>query len=195
MGQNARMATASGRFANSADVMTGVTRNVLVSLLIFSAGAFGVFAARKWGTAEAVAKILVDGWIVQAVLVTAVVTLIYRLQSDIASLAGLQSMQRVRLDAMVRRKALRLWGLFFAIALSALLPRLLSAVTVDSVRSVLLELSLFGAIVSALYCLYIPSMWNELRTFLTALVAEREKKDRQTKELERLSAVEKDKAA
>lgn len=184
------MAATRYSFASNPNMSTGVGRNLLLTMLIFVVAGFAVFAAFQWGDRAVVTKLLTDSWIVQAVLVTAIVTLIYRLQSDIASLSGLQSIQRVRLDAMVRRKAVRLWSLFFCIAVCALLPRLLSAVTNSAWNTVLYSLAIFGSIASALYCLYLPGMWNELRSFLTALVAEREKRERQLKELERLSQID-----
>ncbi|WP_313178931.1 hypothetical protein [Stenotrophomonas sp.] len=162
----------------------GAARNIWAFLAISGSSAAVAWAAYRFADAARLVAVLKDMWVLQGVLVTAVVSLIYRLQSDVASLAGLGAAQRSELDSMVRTKSLRLWVLFVLIAISALLPRV-----TDGFPSFVAQIAAFSLALSfftAAYSAYLPSMWNELRTFVTALVAERERQDRRKAELERL---------
>lgn len=162
----------------------GVARNLTAFLTIAGVAAFVAWASFRFADPVRLVSLLKDIWILQGVLATAVVSLIYRLQSDVASLAGLGAAQRAELDAMVRTKSTRLWLLLVLIALSALLPRLVDAIP-ESGRFIAAA-SLALSFVTTAYAVYLPSMWNELRLFVTALVAERERQDRRQKELERI---------
>lgn len=181
------MATQCSRDWHSSPVNVSAIRNSLIFAVILSCALLACWGAEKFVRQDALLRLLHDAWIIQAVLVTAVVALIYRLQSDLAALAGLNAAQRSRLDAMVKLKSRRLWSLFFVIALSALLPRV-AVVMTPIAQARLLHFAVVLMVMTALYCLYLPSMWNELRRFLTNLVAERERRERRQKELERLSA-------
>lgn len=165
--------------------MQTARKNLRVSMLIWIASIGSAATLRAYVSQEVLHSILLNIWIVQAVLVTAVVTLIYRLQSDLAAVANLDSLQRAMLDEFVSKKTLRLWVLFFMFAVSALLPRVMDVAPPRAVPS-LTSISIVLAIATALYCLYIPSMWNELRRFLAEAASRNEALERQRRELERL---------
>ncbi len=184
MGTNSRMVAAGGSDRNRPLMKLGVARNLWAFVAIGGASAAVAWAAYRFADAAKLVAVLKDMWVLQGVLVTAVVSLIYRLQSDVASLAGLGAAQRSELDAMVRTKSRRLWALFLLIALSALLPRVTDGFPNWTHQIAALSLAL--CFFTAAYTAYLPSMWNELRSFVTALVAERERQDRRKAELERL---------
>jgi len=173
-------------------VNTNATKNILLLILVLTTGlATGVIASQLLSD-RGLEALLKDTWIIQGVLVAAVVALIYKLQSDIAGLAGLSSIQRIQLDDMVTVKSRRLWALFFAIALSALLPRVAGAIAEGAAQNKLLFSATVLQTTTALLCGRLPGMWQELRRFTTAMIAEKERKSRQTAELERLSKASKD---
>lgn len=184
MGTHARMAATSSGKGHHSLMSRGIARNLTAFVAIAGGSAAISWAAFRFADADKLVVLLKDIWILQGVLVTAVVSLIYRLQSDVASLAGLGAAQRAELDAMVRTKSFRLWLLFVFIALSALLPRIADGL--PGWTRLIGALSLGLSFATAAYATYLPAMWNELRNFVTALVAERERQDRRKAELERL---------
>lgn len=181
------MASACSGAWCSPPVNSGVARNAGISAAIWLFAITAACVALREVSVASLLALLEDLWILQAVLVTAVVSLIYRLQSDLASVAGLKAGQRARLDSMVKRKSRRLWLLFLLIAVSALLPRSAS-VLVEEGQIFVAFAGLALMVATAAYCFYLPAMWNELRQFLTSMVAERERKERRLKELERLGS-------
>ncbi|MBD9368872.1 hypothetical protein IB242_09280 [Xanthomonas sp. XNM01] len=130
--------------------------------------------------------VLKEMWIVQAVLATAVVSLIYRLQSDLAAVGHLTPLQRSRLDGMVRVKSRRLWVLFLAITVAGALVRIADPVSSELLKRWLVAGGAGLMVATLLYCFYLPGMWNELRGFVTLLSAEKAADDRRRTELKRL---------
>jgi len=181
------MATPRYSHVDSSTVSSNAAKNISIISAALAAGATAAYLAGTFLKTNAWAALLKDTWIIQGVLVAAVVALIYKLQSDIASLAGLSSLQRMQLDDMVTVKSRRLWMLFFAIALSALLPRIADAIAEGVVQYRVLFAATTLQTTTALLCCRLPGMWQELRRFTTALIAEKERKARQQAELERLS--------
>ncbi|WOB47915.1 hypothetical protein NYR97_11475 [Xanthomonas hydrangeae] len=181
------MATHSHSNIHSAAVSSNSLKNFLLLSAALTTGALAGYVGMAYLRVSAWEALLKDTWIIQGVLVAAIVALIYKLQSDIAGLAGLTSLQRIQLDEMVTVKSRRLWALFFAVALSALLPRLASAIADQTSQSRLLFAATALQVTSALLCGRLPGMWQELRRFTTALIAEKERKARQQAELDRLA--------
>lgn len=163
----------------------GVVKNMLVALSIFVTSALIAFLAAKHADVNVVINLLKELWVVQAVLATAVVSLIYRLQSDTSMTGNLTSAQRARLDAMVQIKSRRLWCLFVAIAATTFLARFSAVVPMPTQRWMTIAATIL-MVGTTLYCAYLPSMWNELRKFVTLLSAEKEAAERRNRELERL---------
>jgi len=181
------MATSRYSDIDSSAVSTNSARNILLLAAAVATGVLAGAAGAAFLRTDAWAALLKDTWIIQGVLVAAVVALIYKLQSDIAGLAGLTSLQRIQLDDMVTVKSRRLWMLFFAIALSALLPRVAGAMADGVGQSRVLFLATALQMTTALLCGRLPGMWQELRRFTTAMIAEKERKARQQAELDRLA--------
>ena len=186
------MASTRHSHIDSSAVMTSAAKNIAIMLAAIAAGVLAASSAAALLQVSAWAAFLKDTWIVQGVLVAAVVALIYKLQSDIAGLAGLNSLQRVQLDDMVTVKSRRLWMLFFAIALSALLPRMADAMGAGVGQNRVLFSATVLQTTSALLCCRLPGMWQELRRFTTAMIAEKERKARQQAELDRLAKAAKE---
>lgn len=186
------MATTRHSHINSSAVMTSAAKNIFILSAAVAAGLVTAFSAATFLQISSWEALLKDTWIIQGVLVAAVVALIYKLQSDIAGLAGLNSLQRVQLDDMVTVKSRRLWMLFFAIALSALLPRIADAMGGGVGQSRVLFSATVLQTTSALLCCRLPGMWQELRRFTTAMIAEKERKARQQAELDRLAKAAKE---
>lgn len=181
------MATPRYSHIHSSAVNTNAAKNITILSAAVGAGAVAALMAGSLLLASAWEALLKDTWIIQGVLVAAVVALIYKLQSDIAGLAGLSALQRIQLDDMVTVKSRRLWMLFFAIALSALLPRVADAMVEGAAQYRVLFAATVLQTSTALLCCRLPGMWQELRRFTTALIAEKERKARQQAELDRLA--------
>lgn len=181
------MATECSAGWNSVQVNTGAAKNLVAMLAIAAAATAAGILCIQFADRDLLQTALKDAWFVQGVLVTAIVALIYKLQSDIATLANLNARQRASLDAMVRKKSARLWSLFLTVALSAVLARFSSAVQVEPASTILTFLSAVMMVGSALSCIYLPFMWNELRRFLTGMVAEKESREKVEKEIKRLT--------
>ncbi len=186
------MATPRYSHIDSPTVNTNAVKNIAILSAAIAAGAVAATLAGRYLQPSAWEALLKDTWIIQGVLVAAVVALIYKLQSDIAGLAGLTSMQRIQLDGMVTVKSRRLWMLFFSIALSALLPRIADAMTAGIAQNRVMFSATVLQLTTALLCCRLPGMWQELRRFTTAMIAEKERKERQQAELERLAKAAKD---
>lgn len=179
---------------------TSALKNFLLSLAIVVASVAIAAISMSVQEVKSIVIILSDLWALQGVVVTAIVTLIYRMQSDIAGLVGLNAYQRARLDEIVRVKARRLWIQFFFIALAAALPRLILAIDSEAGQKVALFFTIFIFSASLFYAAYIPSMWNELRNFISERIAEREEEAERKAEIERIrnaasSGVKRDPAA
>ncbi|MNV15455.1 hypothetical protein D3C71_1061830 [compost metagenome] len=186
------MATTRHSHIDSSAVTTNAAKNISILTAAIAVGIVAAFSAAALLQVSAWQALLKDTWIIQGVLVTAVVALIYKLQSDIAGLAGLNSLQRIQLDDMVTIKSRRLWLLFFAIALSALLPRIADAMGIGAGQNRVLFSATVLQTTTALLCCRLPGMWQELRRFTTAMIAEKERKARQQAELDRLAKAAKD---
>lgn len=161
-------------------------RNLSVAALNLCAGIVCGWVAGKYVSTDLLIAVLKDLWVVQAVLAAAVVSLIYRLQSDAAIVGHLSALQRSRLDRIVRVKAGRLWVLFLLIAVSAALARIADVVPSVYHQRVVAGAAVTFMISTALFCLYLPSMWNELRSFVTQLSAEKEAASRREAHLKRV---------
>lgn len=179
---------------------TSALKNFLLSLAIVVASVAIAAISMNVQEVKSIVVILSDLWVLQGVVVTAIVTLIYRMQSDIAGLVGLNAYQRARLDEIVRVKARRLWIQFFFIALAAALPRVILAIDSEVGQKAALFFTIFIFSASLSYAAYIPSMWNELRNFISERIAEREEEAERKAEIERIrnaasSGVKRDPAA
>ncbi len=167
-----------------------VVRNLLLSILIIGTSIAIALVSSFGQSTKQLQDVAGNLWVLQGVLVTAVLTLIYRLQSDIATLANLNSIQREKLDEIVRVKSSRLWLLFVGIALSAFLPKLAPSLETSFFRPAALFISIFLMCSTTLYAFYLPRMWNELRRFLTDKIADREAEERVQAELDRIKEAE-----
>lgn len=181
------MATSRYIHLDYTNVNNNAPKNIALLFAVMALGFGCGLASSKFLSTSSWESLLKESWIIQGVLVAAIVALIYKLQSDIAGLAGLTAMQRAQLDSMVTVKSRRLWALFFTIALSALLPRIATAMPEGVMQNRVLFLATFLQTVSTLLCFHLPGMWQELRRFTTAMIAEKERKARQQAELDRLT--------
>jgi hypothetical protein len=180
------MATPRYSDFDPAIVNANAGKNLIATSATVALGYGAASAASKFMPVDAWNALAKDTWILQGVLVAAIVALIYKLQGDIAGQAGLSSLQRAQLDRVATTKSQRLWALFFAIAVSALLPRIAEAMSGSAAQVPLLFAATLLQTTTALLCLYLPGMWQELRRFTTSMIAEKERKARQQAELDRL---------
>lgn len=131
-------------------------------------------------------NVMRDIWAVQGILVGAVLALIYRLSTDTASVKGMNSSQRRKLDEMVTRKSRRLWLLVACIVLPVFLARIDDKFEVEAISAAVLWSAIALALFSSFLTFYLPSMWTELRRFVTSLVVQAEQDERIKADLERL---------
>lgn len=168
-----------------------VTASALRNLLIVAVAIAGSVSCAIWFLNHALAadirSVLIDAWPVQGLLGGAVLALIYKLQSDTAGVKGLRRAQQHLLDETVTRKAGRLWALVVMIALPVLLARISDHFAQPSVEKLVLGSAMVFALLSTALCLYLPSMWNELRRFSSELVARQQREDRRQSQLDRLN--------
>lgn len=169
----------------------GVARNMVVLLL---AAAVSVMAA-SWfvrnASAESIRDVISELWVVQGLLVGAILALIYRLSSDTAGIKGMKAAQRRLLDEMATRKAYRLWALAVLVVAPAVLVRISDRFESPQISDALLWVAIALGVFSTTMAGYLPSIWNELRRFVTQLVADNERDERTRAQLSNLDGSKK----
>jgi hypothetical protein len=172
----------------------GTARNVVVFVLAVAVSAAAGWLAATHMPATDLRASLQDLWPVQTVVSTAIAAFIYRLISDTALLKGLSSKQRRTLDSVVSLKLKRLWWLFGLVVLGGILCRVPAKLVVHVDAAAYYGVTGATVLLSVLLALWVPSMWNELRRFLSDALDLQEDEERRAKLLEGLNVDEKPEA-